>query len=184
MFINIIDKHISLKPTEVADAEPLFDLLAANRQYLKPWMPWVDGTDTVQAERQFIESMLTKQAHGKVFLATIVVDGEVAGMIDVHNISALNHRGEIGYWLGQAYVGRGVMTKSLERVEEIAFTELDLHKLSLGADVANKPSRAVAERRQYHLDATLPDNILVNAQYKDEAIYSLTVDEWSKRRDD
>ena len=76
------------------------------------------------------------------------------------------------------------MTKALERIEEIAFTELDLHKLNLAADVANDRSRAVAERRQYHLDATLPENILINGQYKDEAIYSITVDEWSKRRDD
>lgn len=184
MFINIIDKHISLKPTEVADAEPLFDLVAQNRAYLKTWLPWVDAMATANDERQFIEGMLTKQAQGDVFLATIIVDGEVAGVIDIHNISALNHRGEIGYWLGQAFTGRGVMTKSLERLEEIAFTELDLHKIQLGAMVANKASRAVAERRQYHLDATLPENILVNEQYHDEVIYSLTVDEWSKRRDD
>lgn len=184
MFINIIDKHISLKPTEVADAEPLFDLVDANRKYLKPWMPWVDATATIADERHFIESMLTKQAQGQVFIATIIVDGEVAGMIDVHNITDVNHHGEIGYWLGDAYVGKGVMTKALERVEEIAFTELDLHKLSLGADVANQHSRAVAERRQYHLDATLPENLLLNGQYHDEAIYSITVDEWSKRRDD
>ncbi|KLD58674.1 hypothetical protein WP50_24495 [Lactiplantibacillus plantarum] len=74
--------------------------------------------------------------------------------------------------------------EALERLEEIAFTELDLHKVILGADVANQASRAVAERRQYHLDATLPENILLNGQYRDEAIYSLTVDEWSKRQDD
>jgi len=184
MFINIIDKHISLKPTEVADAEPLFDLIDQNRVHLQPWMPWVDGTRTVADERQFIESVLTKQARGEMFITTIVVDGEVAGMIDIHNISPVNHHGEIGYWLGQAFVGHGVMTKSLERLEEIAFTELDLHKVALGADVANLASRAVAERRQYRLDATLPENILVNGKYRDEAIYSLTVDEWSKRRDD
>ncbi|MDF2313736.1 GNAT family N-acetyltransferase [Lactiplantibacillus pentosus] len=184
MFINIIDKHISLKPTEVADAEPLFDLVDQNRNHLAPWMPWVDATATIADERQFIESMLTKQAHGQVFITTIIVDGEVAGMLDIHNISDVNHCGEIGYWLGAAYTGRGVMTKALERLEEIAFTELDLHKLSLGADVNNQASRAVAERRQYHLDATLPENILVNEQYRDEAIYSLTVDEWSKRQDD
>lgn len=184
MFINIIDKHISLKPTEVADAEPLFDLVDQNRAHLKPWMPWVDATATVQNERQFIEQMLTKQAHGTVFIATVIVDGEVAGMIDIHNIDAVRHNGQIGYWLGQAYTGRGVMTKSLERLEEIAFTELDLHKIQLGADVDNQASRAVAKRRRYHLDATLPDNIFVNETYRDEAIYSLTVDEWSKRRDD
>ncbi|MFU0835907.1 MAG: Protein N-acetyltransferase, RimJ/RimL family [Lactiplantibacillus plantarum] len=184
MFINIIDKHISLKPTEVADAEPLFDLVDHNRDHLKSWMPWVDATATVQDERHFIESMLTKQAHGQVFITTIIVDGEVAGMLDLHNISVINHNAEIGYWLGQKYTGRGVMTKALERLEEIAFTELDLHKVILGADVANKASRAVAERRQYHLDATLPENILLNGQYRDEAIYSLTVDEWSKRQDD
>jgi len=184
MFINIIDKHISLKPTEVADAEPLFDLIDHNRGHLQPWMPWVDGTATVADERKFIESVLTKQARGEVFITTIIVDGEVAGMIDIHSISSINHHGEIGYWLGKTFVGNGVMTKSLERLEEIAFTELDLHKVALGADVDNLASRAVAERRQYHLDATLPENIFVNGEYRDEAIYSLTVDEWSKRRDD
>lgn len=184
MFINIIDKHISLKPTEVADAEPLFDLVDQNRKYLKPWMPWLDATMAVSDERNFIESMLTKQAHGQVFLATIIVDGEVAGMIDIHNIDTVSHHGEIGYWLGEAYTGNGVMTKSLERLEEIAFTELDLHKIQLNADVDNQASRNVAKRRQYHLDATLPEHILVNEVYHDEAVYSLTVDEWSKRRDD
>ncbi|AVK60805.1 ribosomal protein acetylating enzyme [Lactobacillus sp. CBA3605] len=183
MFINIIDKHISLKPTELADAEPLFDLVAANRTHLKPWLPWVDQTKTVADERQFIEAMLTKQAHGTVFITTIVVDGEVAGMLDIHNISSVNKNGEIGYWLGQAFVGKGVMTKSVERLEELAFTELDLHKLSLGAMVANQASRQVAERRHYHLDATLPENIYINGKFEDEVFYSLTVDQWSKRRD-
>ncbi|MFD1421954.1 GNAT family N-acetyltransferase [Lactiplantibacillus songbeiensis] len=184
MFINIIDKHISLKPTEIGDAEPLFNLVDQNRAHLKPWMPWVDATATVADESHFIEGMLTKQARGEVFLTTIIVDGEVAGMLDIHNISAANHRGEIGYWLGETFEGHGVMTKSLERLEEIAFTELELHKLQLGADVANTRSRSVAERRQYHLDATLPENELINDHYVDEAIYSLTVDEWSRRQDD
>ncbi|MFC6181460.1 GNAT family N-acetyltransferase [Lactiplantibacillus daowaiensis] len=184
MFINIIDQHISLKPTEIGDAEPLFALIDANRAHLKPWMAWVDATATVADEQRFIESMLTKQARGEVFITTIIVDGEVAGMLDIHNISAANHRGEIGYWLGADFVGHGVMTKSLERLEEIAYTELDLHKLQLNADVANQASRAVAERRQYHLDATLPENAFVNGAYVDEAIYSLTVDAWSRRQDD
>ncbi|VDG19151.1 GNAT family N-acetyltransferase [Lactiplantibacillus mudanjiangensis] len=184
MFINIIDQHISLKPTEIGDAEPLFNLVDANREHLHPWMPWVDATKTVADERHFIESMLTKQARGEVFITTIIVDGEVAGMLDIHNIDQANHRGEIGYWLGKAFVGQGVMTKSLERLEEIAFTELELHKLQLDADVDNPASRAVAERRQYHLDATLPEHAFINGHYVDEVIYSLTVDEWSQRQDD
>jgi len=184
MFINIIDKHISLKPTEIGDAEPLFDLVDKNRDHLKPWMAWVDAMTSVADERQFIEGELTKQARGEIFLTTVIVDGEVAGVLDIHNISAANHRGEIGYWLGKAFEGHGVMTKSLERLEELAFTELELHKLQLNTDVDNTRSRAVAERRHYHLDATLRDNEFINDHYVDEAVYSLTVDEWSQRQDD
>lgn len=58
--------------------------------------------------------MLIKQVYGQVFIIIIIVDGEVVGMLDLYNISVINYNGEIGYWLGQKYIGCGVMIKVFE----------------------------------------------------------------------
>jgi len=54
MFRYPVNDDIQLKLLEIRDAEEVFTLTEASRQYLRQWLPWVDMTKTVEDSKSFI----------------------------------------------------------------------------------------------------------------------------------
>lgn len=48
MFMHHITDQLSLKLIERQDAEALYALVDANREHLREWLGWVDGTRSFQ----------------------------------------------------------------------------------------------------------------------------------------
>ncbi|GAD16286.1 GNAT family N-acetyltransferase [Lentilactobacillus otakiensis] len=172
MFINKVNDHISLKLPAVTDADAMLELIDSNRKRLAEWLPWAKSMMAPSDEQKFLQYGIEKMARGDFWFAIILVDNEPAGMIDLHEFSHDNQRAQIGYWLADQYQGMGVMTLCLNQLEQIAFDELGLNRLELIADVANKKSRAVAERRGFHQDGILKEYLLYNGKFHDVVLYS------------
>ncbi|GEP24823.1 GNAT family N-acetyltransferase [Lentilactobacillus diolivorans] len=172
MFINQINEKIALKLPTQSDAEPLLELIDEDRQYLGKWLPWVKLLVATSDERDFLQDGAEKMAQGNFWFAVILVDGEVAGMLDLHGFNQTHHRCQIGYWLGSRFQGRGVMTICVAALEKIAFEELNMNRLELMADKHNQKSRSVAERRDFYLDGILNQYAFYNGAYRDMALYS------------
>jgi ribosomal-protein-alanine N-acetyltransferase len=104
----------------------------------------------------------------------IVVDGTAAGGIgfipreDVYKRSA-----EIGFWLGEEYWGRGIMTKALCAVTEYAFDDFDLCRLYACVFEWNPASMRVLEKAGYHLEARLKKAVTKEGKTIDEFLYAI-----------
>lgn len=170
MFSQRIDAHIELRMPDVADATALYALVEADRSALAQWLPWAENM-SVQDESEFIQSFREKMAGYELWGAIIVVDQQVAGMIDLHAIDATNRRAEVGYWLASAFQGRGVMTKVLASVEQIAFEEYHIDRLAIFVDTENEPSQAVAKRRGFEQEAVLKHYLWEHGQPRDMIVY-------------
>jgi RimJ/RimL family protein N-acetyltransferase len=102
----------------------------------------------------------------------IEVDGQAAGGIgfipgtDVERISA-----EVGYWLGQAYWGRGIVTAALVAVSDFAFSSFELHRLFALPFAENVASRRVLEKAGYALEAILRSSAIKDGRILDQALY-------------
>lgn len=160
------------------DAE-LFALIDANRERLRPWMFWESTTKQVADTRTFIESCLASaldmEGNG------IYVDGALSGAIGL-SVDPLTNSSEIGYWLGEDYEGRGIVTRSCARFFDFAFDELRLHRMSLSAAVENARSRAVAQRLGMREEGVHRDAGRVADGYLDLVWYGMLEDEWRARR--
>src|SRR6266498_2626432 len=86
----------------------------------------------------------------------IEVDGAAAGGIgvflqeDVERYSA-----EIGYWLGEAYWGRGLATSAVQRFTEYAFEAFGLCRIYATVFAWNPASCRVLEKAGYQLEGRL-----------------------------
>jgi ribosomal-protein-serine acetyltransferase len=161
------------------DDVELFALIDANRDRLHPWMIWEPTTKSPSDTRAWIERCLASptdlEGNG------LWIDGEMAGGIGL-SIDTLANSGEIGYWLGGGFEGRGLVTRGCARFFDHGFDELGLHRMELSAGVGNARSRAVAARLGMREEGVARDGCRVADGYLDLVTYGILEDEWRARR--
>jgi ribosomal-protein-serine acetyltransferase len=168
---------IRLAVTTAADAEDTFAVVDAERDRLREWLPWVDGTSNVEIERAYLAGLALDHSQGTGLHATIRGDGHVLGMVGLR-IKPVNRSAEIGYWLAEAAVGRGVMTRAVATMIDLAFTQHALHRVELMAATGNHRSRAVADRLGLTLEGVRREAEELASGFVDLAVYAVLVSEW------
>jgi RimJ/RimL family protein N-acetyltransferase len=104
----------------------------------------------------------------------IAVDGEAVGGIGVELGRDVFHRSaEIGYWLGEAYWGRGIATEAVRALTEYAFVTFDLCRLHAGVFEWNPASMRVLEKAGYTLEARHRKNVTKDGETIDRLVYAL-----------
>lgn len=164
-----VDEELALvTPTNIRHAaEDLFKLVDSDRDHLRPFLPFVDGTLTIEDEVQFIKSQLTEQVEGKTYLFLISYRGKTVGTINYHFVSAVNRRAEIGYWLHSDFNGRGIMSRAVRAMLAIGFESLGFNRIDLYADVENAASNAVAKRTGFTHVAVQPAQVVLYDRFRD-----------------
>ncbi|KRL98788.1 GNAT family N-acetyltransferase [Liquorilactobacillus satsumensis] len=168
-----INDVLTLRVPATSDAHQLYSLIAHDQKELQRWLPWAKTTLSPADEEAFILYSLGQIQEGKLWSATLCVADTPAGTIDIHEISMQNARGQVGYWLGQKYQGKGFMTQALTKVIEVAFSELELHRLELITDSRNKKSQKVATRAGFKRECCLHDYLREEADFHDAFLYVL-----------
>lgn len=173
-----VDADTILRPLCESDAEPLFALTEANRAHLREWLPWLDAIATVDDTREFIRACADRARRTGAFAALIESRGEPCGVVGYNWIDPANRACEIGYWLAESHVGRGLMTRACRALVEHAFGTLLLNRVNIPAAVGNARSRAVPERLGFHQDGLLRDAEWLYDHFVDHALYTLLRRDW------
>jgi ribosomal-protein-serine acetyltransferase len=176
-FTIAVDDEVALRLTAESDATRLYVLIEQDRERLGAWLPWADS-QTEEATRAFILNRRHAFADMSSVLFTIVYMGHVAGCIELSLQRSSDGVGTIGYWLGAAYEGHGVMTRACRALVDFAFGELGLRRLELLAATENRRSRAIPERLGFTLEGVAREAVVLRGRPADQAQYSLLAQEW------
>lgn len=144
------DLDIHLVMPQSWQAIDLYQAIAHDRVSLGKWLPWAYQMKSAQDEASFIQTIQEKMIKDRMVVLTILVNGEPSGMIDLHNL-VKNQKGEIGYWLSSTYQGRGIVTNSVLKLCQYAFSELNLQYIDLIVAVENGKSARVARNADFKL---------------------------------
>ncbi|MNJ66880.1 putative ribosomal N-acetyltransferase YdaF [compost metagenome] len=87
-------------------------------------------------------------------------------------------KSEIGYWLGDEYIGMGLATKATKLLINHSFEELGLRKVEINVARENLKSKAIPERLGFTAEGTIRNYEYLNGEYHDRIIYGLLQDEW------
>lgn len=178
MFKHDVDERTALSTLELRDAEKLFALTDAARNYLYEWLPWVGTTKTPEDTRNFIQSALDQHAQNNGFNCCIRYDGKIVGVIGFSHIDWSNRTTEIGYWLIQEYQGSGIMTKCSRTLVEFAFSELQLNRVEIHVAVGNTKSRAIPERLGFIQEGVLREAEWLYDHFVDSVVYGMLRHDW------
>jgi ribosomal-protein-serine acetyltransferase len=176
-----LDADTELRLLGEADAERLFALTDASRAYLRVWLPWVDSTRTVEDTRRFIRAGLHQKAENNGFHMGIWHRGVLVGVIGYNYIDWSRRRTELGYWLGQMYQGRGLMTAACQGMIRYAFETLRLHRVEIHCALENHKSRAIPVRLGFRQDGIIQQAEWLYSYFVDEVVYSLSLADWQQQ---
>jgi len=84
----------------------------------------------------------------------------------------------LGYWLAEAYQGRGFMSASCQVLVDHAFAALNLNRLAIACATGNTRSRAIPQRLGFAHEGTIRDAEWLYDHYIDHEIYSQLQREW------
>ena len=102
----------------------------------------------------------------------VVVDGKVAGNISVEQKADVYCRdAEIGYCLLEEYRSRGIMTEAARRICELAFSELDLVRITGLVYAPNAASQRVLEKNGFVREGVQRNAVFKNGRIWDLCLY-------------
>lgn len=175
-----IDTETELRAIEERDAPDIFALSNANRLYLRQWLPWVDGTRSVEDSLAFIRTLQIQRTSNGSFGCVILYKRQIVGTISFHPINWSNRSVEIGYWLGAAFQGKGLMTKACKAMMSYAFDEWHLNKVEIHCAIDNTQSCAIPQRLGFTLEGIIRQAEWLYDHYVDLKIFGMLESEWRR----
>ncbi len=98
---------------------------------------------------------------------------ELIGGIGVELGEDIHHRsGEIGFWLGEPFWGRGVVSSAVAAFTPWAFDRFDLLRIWAGVFETNPASARVLEKAGYELEGRHRAAVVKDGRTLDELVYA------------
>lgn len=178
MFVYRIDEELSIKLVELNDAEKLYALIDKSRIYLREWLPWLDGTTSVEDTKEFIQSCLKNYAENQGITASILFNGVIVGVVSYNHMDWTNKIAYIGYWLGEEYQGNGIMVRVVWVLTDYAFHHMGLNKVEIRAAEENEKSRVIPEKLGFVNEGCVRQAEWLYDHYVDHVVYGMLVEDW------
>jgi ribosomal-protein-serine acetyltransferase len=165
-----------LRPIRKDDADELHALIEANRPRLRPWMPWAEQDR--QATVEFVESAIRQERAKDGFQAAVVAGDTIAGVVGFHRIRWHHRSTSMGYWLGEEHEGRGLMTRSVTALIELAFSDWQLNRIEIRVAPENDRSRAIPKRLGFAEEGVLHQYERIGDRFLDHVMYAMLRENW------
>lgn len=102
---------------------------------------------------------------------TFIGVGSIVPQKDVYRKS-----GEIGFWIGEPYWGKGYGTEAVKLLTLFAFQELQLLRIYANVFSRNTASMRVLEKAHYSLEVIMRSALVKNEELLDVYVYSILND--------
>ncbi len=128
---------------------------------------------TVSDAREYISAMLSA-APDRTFAWAVTVEDVAIGSIgafrkdNVHRFTA-----EMGYYIGEDYWGRGIMTEAVRRACGEIFQNTDILRIFAMPYAENAASCRVLEKAGFQYEGTLRKNAVKNGRVLDMKMYAI-----------
>jgi ribosomal-protein-alanine N-acetyltransferase len=146
--LEIATARLQLRPARPEDAEPLFRY--ASDPEVARYVTW-SAHQSIDETRGFIAWAASNVDKSMNIVWIIEHAGEPIGAIGLHGIRwglraiRVDHA-ELGYWIGRAHWGKGLVSEAARAVVDWGFSTCGLHKINVMCLEQNAGSRRVIEK--------------------------------------
>jgi [ribosomal protein S5]-alanine N-acetyltransferase len=162
LILQFFKKEDASRIAELANDKELADILGLPHPYeLKYAKDWI----AIQPEQ-------IKNGDEYPLTITLKESNEIIGTITIR-IDKSNNKGELGYWIGKDYWGKGIALEAVNKIIDFGFNHLKLNKIWASAITRNIASKKVLEKAGLQKEGTLRQNRLLHSEYEDVDVYGI-----------
>jgi len=108
----------------------------------------------------------------------IEVSGQAVGTVGLMLQTDIFRRSaEIGYWIGEEFWGRGIVTEAVSATVEYGFANFDIARIFAGVLEWNKGSMRVLEKAGFQFEARMRKAVTKDGHTMDDFVYALIRDD-------
>lgn len=161
-------KRFLLRPWQLSDAASAAEYATFNvSRYMSDAFPGGD-------QSKWKEFISFANNNPLAFYRAIVIDGSAVGGIGVlmqSDIMRLN--AELGYWIGEPFRGRGIMTEAISEMVGLVFDNFEINRIYATPFEFNFASQRVLEKAGFALEAMFEKVVIKNGVLIDELVYAI-----------
>ena len=172
--------EVTLRPLARSDAGAWREVRRRNAEWLRPWDATVPpGSSSRPPSYTALVRRLHRLARqGAAYPFAIEVDGRFIGQLTVNNIVRGSAQfASMGYWIDQAYAGRGIVPRAVAMAIDHCFFTAGLHRIEICIRPENTNSLRVVEKLGLHEVGLAPRFLHIDGAWRDHRIYAVTVEE-------
>lgn len=125
---------------------------------------------TIENAEWWLSSIIEEKVRTKF---AIVVDGNAIGGIGLEvKEDVYSKTMEFGYWIGEEYWGRGIITEAIRAISDYAFQHFDIMRLEAHVYHWNIGSMKALEKAGFEKEAILKKRVFKDGEYVDEHIFA------------
>ena len=177
---TLVTSRLRLTIPEAGDAEAMAAYFDANRDHLGPWSP---PQPREIADAAFWRSRLPTFADdfrrdAALRFALFPFEGDTRSIVGTANFTQI-FRGPfqacyLGYSIGRAYEGRGLMREALEAGIAYVFGEMHLHRIMANYVPTNERSGRLLRRLGFVVEGYARDYLYIDGAWRDHVLTALT----------
>lgn len=169
--------------TELRQLQPdhaplVFQQLHTFRKNLRRFLPWVDYNTNEEHSLRFIQLMQRKSDDQEAIAFGMWHEGMFCGVIDLHNWDHQLQKAEIGYWIGDAHQGKGIVSACCRALISFAFKNLKLNKIEIRFVLQNERSAAIPIKLGFAKEGILRHSAKLHGQYVDTVVMGMLKSDW------
>ena len=169
--MQLILKSCTIRPWRLDDAESLAKY-ANNRNV------WLGVRDlfphpyTIRDAHEFLQRALSDEVTTKF---CIEINSRAVGGIGMHPGRDVNgHTATLGYWLGENFWGRGIMTGAVSALTDFWFQNSPVRRIFAEVFANNPASARVLEKAGFVFEGRLKNCVIKNGELLDSLLYAKT----------
>jgi RimJ/RimL family protein N-acetyltransferase len=172
-------QEIRFRPLCNLDAEA-FATLAADRA-IADTMISIPHPLSVERARIWIQERSRTDACCCAFAICDRTSDRLQGYVGIVDISSEHRLGELRFWIGRPYWGRGLAEKAGHAALAHTFDTLQLNRLQAFRIVRNAASGRVLEKLGFRREGLLAQRVLKRSIFENVAVYGLLRQDWNTR---
>jgi ribosomal-protein-alanine N-acetyltransferase len=176
----LMGTRVVLRAPQAGDFRPWRQLRLASRTFLKPFEPrWTEADLGAEVYRARLKRGRQEAAEGTDFTFFIfAVEGGRQLLVGGVTLSNIRRRaaqfGTLGYWMGEQFAGKGLMTEAVRLVVAHAFDQLLLHRVHAAFLPHNMASRRVLEKNGFREEGYAENYLQIDGKWADHVLFGLT----------